>query len=176
MEEGEGDDDYFSSVRLVSLVVWGIVGIAVLFSLWIVISLVMVNPPDPSPPEYELDVEYEAPVVDGTNGTVELAVVEPDGESVEDAHVIIQGDTLRVDDPYDVATGQNSNSVRVSIHPDPDRGDLTPEWRGDQESGKLSVELRPPADSQYVDNRENAKVLVVRNLTDERSPAPGSRG
>lgn len=138
-----------------------IAGAAVLFTVLLVASVVLF----PSQSQYgDLDVEYEGPAVTVPR-TVDLTVVGPDGAPVADMHLIVRGDTLALGETHSFYTGENSHTVSIAIDSDPARGDLTPDWRPGQTRGNLSIELIPPADTGYVDDRANTEVTVVRNGT-----------
>lgn len=141
---------------------WLFVGAGLTLGLVVAVLFALPTPIDThGHPDEEVTVEYSRAVV--TEGdTVQINVIDETGEPVNDVDVVVRGDRLAIDEPGQFDTGPNSNTVRISVHSDPARGDITPEWRRSQDTGTLSVELRPPADSGYDDTQENPKVTILR--------------
>jgi hypothetical protein len=99
----------------------------------------------------ELDVRPAPEVTTPGAQTLELTVVESDGEPVTDATVVVTGGTATLDGVATARTGANGTA---SV-------DVTPRLRANQDHGTLTVEIKPPAGSGYIDRRGNTKVLVT---------------
>lgn len=129
-------------VRLVVALVVGVACLSVMLSLVQGIGTLAVS---------EVDVRPEPSVV--TPGTQELlvTVVDPDGDPVADATVILSAGTAGLDG---VATATTDEYGRVSLSVSPTLGP-------NQERGTLVFDVQPPPGSEYVDRRGNSRVLVV---------------
>jgi hypothetical protein len=129
-------------VRLVIALVVGVAGLSVMLNMLSGLSGLAVA---------ELDVR-PTPEVTGT-GPQELSVrvVGPDGEPVPNATVVARGDGARLDG---VATARSGDSGMATLQVDP-------RLPADRADGTLTLSVKPPAGSGYVDRRENTAVLVV---------------
>jgi hypothetical protein len=101
----------------------------------------------------ELDVRPEPEVVGPAEQTLELTVVGADGSAIADATVLVKSGSATLDGVAKGTTGEDG-TVRISV---------TPSLRANQDEGTLTVAVKPPAGSGYVDRRGNTKVLVVRS-------------
>lgn len=99
----------------------------------------------------ELDADPEPEVVSPGNQSVNVTVVTPDGEPVADATVVANGGTARLDQ---IRTGTTGPDGQASLQLDPHLGP-------NQAEGTVTLDVKPPASSQYADKRENTKLLVV---------------
>jgi hypothetical protein len=105
----------------------------------------------------ELDARPSPDVVDGAGleaGDVDVTVtvVGPEGESVEGATVVVTGGTARLPG---VVTGETGADGTVELS-------LSPSLRPNQETGTLTLDVKPPSEGgRYVDRRANAEILVV---------------
>jgi len=87
---------------------------------------------------------------------IQMNVVTSEGESVNgDTTVVITGGSLEVTNPITATLPSGSGSVTIS--------DSNVDWRTDQQKGTLKVELKPPGDGSYVDDKENREILVTRS-------------
>lgn len=100
----------------------------------------------------ELDVKPDPDVVTPGEAELDLLVVDPDGDPVEGATVIVKDGTADIDG---VKTGTSGADGTATVT-------VSPDIRANQEDGTLVVDVKPPAGSQFVDRRENAAILVVR--------------
>lgn len=99
----------------------------------------------------ELDAKPEPDVI-GTEATeIDVTVVDPEGNPVGDATVVVTGDTATLDR---VATATTDEDGEATLSVDPD---LAP----NQREGTLAVRIKPPAGSDYADERENTAILVL---------------
>jgi len=99
----------------------------------------------------ELDVQPSPDVVEPGERTLELTVVDDDGDPVEGATVIVKDGSAEIDGVATATSGGDGKAtVTVDAH-----------TRANQETGALAVELKPPAEGQYVDRRANTEILVV---------------
>jgi len=100
----------------------------------------------------ELDARPSPEVVAPGTHEVNITVVDAEGSPVADAVVLVKGDTASLEGVQTARTGENGTAT-VTVSPS-----LAP----NQDEGRLAVEVKPPADGGYVDERGNAGVLVVR--------------
>ena len=99
----------------------------------------------------ELDVQPEPEVVTPGDHTVEVAVVDPDGQPVSDATVIARGGSARLDG-VETATTDADGVAEL---------ELAPELGANQPDGTVEFDIKPPAGGEYADKRENTALLVV---------------
>jgi len=99
----------------------------------------------------ELDVRPEPEVVEPGERTLSLTVVDTDGQPVAGATVVVTADTARLEG---VATATTDGNGTATV-------DVAPTLGPNQRRGTLSVHVKPPAGSDYADDRENTRVLVV---------------
>lgn len=99
----------------------------------------------------ELDVRPEPDVVEPGEQEIALTAVDSDGAAVADATIVVTSETARIDGPV-VAKTNESGVATVTI---------SPRLRSNQADGTLSIRVKPPAGSNYVDKRENTHILVV---------------
>jgi hypothetical protein len=99
----------------------------------------------------ELDARPSPDVVGPNYQTIEIAVVDPDGAPVSDATVIVTSGTATIDGVTTATTGDDGTAT-VTIDPD-----LGP----NQQEGTLEVSIKPPAGSDYADDRDNTGILVL---------------
>lgn len=111
-------------------------------------------------PDTEVTVEYANPVV--TEGDpIEINVTDETGEGVVASNVIVRGGTLNTDGAVSAYTGDDSNQVSINFGSGSD--EISTDWRSNQDSGKLRIEIIPPSDGSYVDDQQNPEVTVLRS-------------
>ncbi|WP_236639850.1 DUF7382 domain-containing protein [Salinigranum halophilum] len=101
----------------------------------------------------ELDVRPQPDVIGPGSEAVDLVVVDPDGDPVPGATVVVTGGGASLDEG--VVTGETDERGVASV-------EITPSLLAHQQDGTVVVEVKPPAGSQYVDRRGNTEILVVR--------------
>lgn len=99
----------------------------------------------------EVDAQPEPEVTTTGSQTLEIAVVDPDGNRVSDATVIVRSGSAQIDG---LATAKSGPDGVANV-------DVSPELGPNQLDGTLTVDVKPPAGSDFVDERENTEVLVV---------------
>lgn len=129
-------------IRLVIALVVGVASLSVMMSMISGISGLAVT---------ELDVRPDPEVVTPGNHTVEVAVVDPEGQTVADATVVARGGSARLDGVETATTGEDG----IAEIP------LSPELGPNQRDGTVEFDVKPPAGSEYADRRENTALLVV---------------
>lgn len=129
-------------IRLVIAMIVGVASLGVMMSMISGISGLAV---------VELDVEPEPEVVTPGSQTIDVKVVDPDGNGVADATVVARGGSARIDG---VETASTDESGVAELEIDPELGP-------NQRDGTVEFEIHPPAGSQYSDRRENTALLVV---------------
>ena len=131
-------------IRLVIALVVGVASLSVMMSMLSGISGLAV---------VELDVQPTPEVVEPGDHTVELTVVDPDGNAVSDATVIARSGSAQLDGVV-TATSDEAGVAEM---------ELSPELGPNQRDGTVEFEIKPPAGSDYADERENTALLVVAN-------------
>jgi hypothetical protein len=99
----------------------------------------------------EVDAQPQPEVTTPGEQSIAVAVVDPDGGRVADATVIVRGGSARIDG---VATARTNEDGVASV-------DVSPTLGPNQADGTLTVDIKPPAEGDYVDERGNTEVLVV---------------
>ncbi|AKH96861.1 DUF7382 domain-containing protein [Halanaeroarchaeum sulfurireducens] len=101
----------------------------------------------------ELDAKPSPEVVQPESQTVSITAIDPEGAPVADATVLVKRGSAQLDSPAVEKTGPNGvASVRIE-----------PRLGPNQAEGTLTIEVKPPAGSQYMDRRENSEILVIRD-------------
>ena len=98
----------------------------------------------------ELDTQPEPDIVTPGEHSVNVTVVDPDGEPIEAATVIARGDTAQLDSMARAETGENGTA----------RIEFEASLRPNQDDGRITLTVRPPH-GEYVDDRENTGILVI---------------
>ncbi len=129
-------------VRLVIALVVGVASLSVMMNMISGISGLAVA---------ELDVQPEPEIVTPGEHTVEVSVVDPEGQTVSDATVIARGGSARLDG-VETATTDADGVAEL---------ELDPELGANQRDGTIEFEIKPPAGDDYADRRENTALLVV---------------
>jgi len=129
-------------IRLVIALVVGVASLSVMMSTISGLDTLGVS---------ELDVQPEQEVVEPGNHSIDVRVVDPEGEPVTTATVVAKGGTAKLDDVSTVTTGEDGTGT-LSLNPT-----LGP----NQAEGTITLDIKPPASGQYSDRRENTKILVV---------------
>lgn len=99
----------------------------------------------------ELDVKPTPDVIGPEETTLDIEAVGSDGAPVADATILVKRGTADID-AVAVATTDSDGSASVTI---------TPSLGPNQGQGTLTVDVKPPAGSKYMDRRGNADILVV---------------
>lgn len=129
-------------IRLVIALVVGVASLSVMMGMIDEVNTLTVS---------ELDVDPEAEVIGPQETTMNLTVVDPDGQPVSGATVVVSAGTATLDGTVTATTGPRGNAS-VTIRPE-----LGP----NQQEGTVTIDLKPPASGGYSDRRGNAKILVV---------------
>jgi hypothetical protein len=101
----------------------------------------------------ELDVQPEPEVVytNHSESTVAVSVVGPEGDRVSNATVVATGGTANLESVRTATT--NGSGVATFT--------LSPTLGPNQDEGTVELSVKPPAGSQYADEREHTAVLVL---------------
>lgn len=129
-------------IRLVIALVVGVASLSVMMGMLSGIEGLAVT---------ELDAQPEPEIVSAEEQTVEVTVIDPDGAPVADATVIVRGGTARHDG---VAYADSGEDGTATVEIDPQLG-------ANQDQGTLTIDVKPPAGSDYADERSNTELLVV---------------
>lgn len=130
-------------IRLVIALVVGVASLSVMMSMIGGIQGLAVT---------ELDAEPDPEVTTPGAQTIDVAIVDPDGGPVADATVIVRGASARLDGVATATTNEDGVATLT----------VTPELGPNQTDGTLAIEVKPPAGSEYADERENTNILVVQ--------------
>ncbi|WP_192918443.1 DUF7382 domain-containing protein [Salinigranum salinum] len=131
-------------VRLVVALVVGVASLGVMLNMLTGVEGLAVT---------ELDVRPEPDVVAPGEQAIDLVVVDPDGDPVPGATVVVKSGGASLDG---VVTAETDDRGVASVT-------VAPSLLPHQEEGTLVVSVKPPAGSQYVDRRGNTEILVVRS-------------
>ncbi|ADQ68372.1 hypothetical protein C499_01065 [Halogeometricum borinquense DSM 11551] len=101
----------------------------------------------------ELDVKPDPDVMTPGEQDISILVVDPDGDPVEGATVVVKDGTADIES---VVTNKTREGGMATVT-------VAPKLRSNQEDGTLVIDVKPPAGSQFVDRRENTKILVVES-------------
>ena len=129
-------------IRLVIALVVGVASLGVMMNMLAGVQGLTVE---------ELDARPDPEVVGPGEQRIELTVVDTAGQPVSDATVVVTGGTATLDG-VTTATTDGNGSATLSVAPG-----LGP----NQQQGTLEVHIKPPAGSQYADERGNTDILVV---------------
>ncbi|MFC7187555.1 DUF7382 domain-containing protein [Halorubrum yunnanense] len=99
----------------------------------------------------EVDAEPQPEVTTPGEQSIDVSVIDPDGARVADATVLVRSGSAQIDG---VATAETNEEGVAAVN-------VAPELGPNQPDGTLTVEVKPPAEGDYVDERENTAVLVV---------------
>lgn len=146
IERFRGDDRAIEGlpIRLVIALVVGVASLSVMMSMVSGIGGLGVT---------ELDADPDPDVITaGESHDVEIAIVDPDGRPVADATVVLQEESARLEEG--IRTAETNADGVATI-------DVEPELGPNQRQGSLSIDIKPPAGSDYVDRRANTEILVL---------------
>ena len=129
-------------IRLVIALVVGVASLGVMMNMLSGLSGLTVT---------ELDARPSPDVIGPDEQTIEVEVVDPDGNPVSDATVILKSGTATIDGVTTATTGDDGTAT-LSVDPE-----LGP----NQQEGTVEVTIKPPAGSDYADERENTAILVL---------------
>lgn len=98
----------------------------------------------------ELDTQPEPDIIEPGTETINVTVVDPDGEGIEAATVIARSDTATLNTTI---RGETDGDGVVQL-------ELETSLRPNQDEGRISLGIRPPH-GEYVDKQENTGILVI---------------
>jgi hypothetical protein len=99
----------------------------------------------------ELDVKPEPQVIGPESHTVELTAIGSDNSPVADATIVVESGTASLESMAVATTGPDGTAT-VQIDPT-----LGP----NQAKGSLTIDVEPPAGSNYMDRRGNSEISVL---------------
>lgn len=141
-----GDDDRAIEglpIRLVIALVVGVASLGIMMNMLTGIGTLTTT---------ELDVETDPVTIDAdSTERVTFTVIDEDGQEVEGATVIVSAGSAQLPDSVHGETEDNGKK-RLSLEPDLRQG---------QGTGTLEIEIVPPSDSDYVDERANNEIVVI---------------
>ena len=143
-ERFRGDDRAIEGlpIRLVIALVVGVASLGVMMNMLSGLNGLTVT---------ELDARPSPDVIGPDDQTIEIAVVDPDGTPVSDATVVVKSATATIDGVETAETGDDGTAEVT----------LDPKLGPNQQEGTLAVTIKPPAGSEYADDRENTAILVL---------------
>jgi hypothetical protein len=98
----------------------------------------------------ELDTQPDPDILEPGTQTVEVSVVDPSGDGIEEATVIARGETAELDSMVRAETDTDGVAEL----------ELDTSLRPNQDEGRISLEIRPPQ-GDYVDDQSNTAILVI---------------
>ncbi|WP_018256666.1 DUF7382 domain-containing protein [Halomicrobium katesii] len=129
-------------IRLVIALVVGVASLSVMMNTISGLDTMTVS---------ELDVDPSKEVVGEGETDVTLTVVDPDGQPVSDATVVVTGGTATMDGAVTATTNSRGNATVT----------ITPQLGPNQQEGTVTIDVKPPASGGYSDRRRNTRILVV---------------
>jgi hypothetical protein len=102
--------------------------------------------------ETELDTNPQPDIVGEGNQTVNVTVVDTDGEPIEAATVIARGDTAQLDSLVRAETNADGEAQLT----------IEPSLRPNQDEGRIELDIQPPH-GEFVDKQDNTGILVVNS-------------
>lgn len=129
-------------IRLVIALVVGVASLSVMMSMIAGIGGLAVT---------ELDAQPDPEVTSPGEQEMSIAVVAPDGDRIAGATVIVRAGTARLDG---VATATTDDSGVATLT-------VAPALGPNQPDGTLTIDIKPPAGSEYADDQQNTRILVV---------------
>lgn len=114
--------------------------------------------------ETEVTVGLSEELVVAEEATVSLSVQTVDGQPIDDATVIVSGDTVPVaNGPVVLDTGPDSHEAELTISEESGETDHAHiAFRDGQARGTVSLEVVPPSGGDLVDERANPDLVVIR--------------
>jgi hypothetical protein len=101
----------------------------------------------------ELDTDPQPEIIETGNATnVSVAVLTPGGDPIQNATVVATGDSAQLSGIQTAKTNQNGTAVFEG---------LEPELQPNQDRGTITLDIRPPSDGDYTDDRENTNIMVI---------------
>ena len=99
----------------------------------------------------ELDAKPQPEVIGPGDTELAITAIDSEGKPVADATVLVKRGSASIDSVAVAKTGADG-TANVSISPS-----LGP----NQAQGTLTIEVKPPSGSKYMDRRKNSEILVV---------------
>ncbi|UWG46944.1 putative pilin/flagellin [Halanaeroarchaeum sp. HSR-CO] len=100
----------------------------------------------------ELDAKPSPEVVTPGHHSVDITAIDADGSPVADATVVVKRGSAQLDSVAVAKTGPGGVATV----------DIESQLGPNQAEGTLTIEVKPPAGSQYMDRRQNSEILVIR--------------
>lgn len=101
----------------------------------------------------ELDADPDPDVITaGESHDIAVAVVDPEGATVSDATVVLQGGSAQLDGGIQTAATDDDGVATFTVNPA-----LGP----NQRQGTIEIDIKPPSGSDYADQRQNTEILVL---------------
>jgi len=103
----------------------------------------------------ELDTDPEPEIIEAGNTTdVQVTVLDPGGDPIQNATVVATGDSAQLPGIHTATTGENGTAVLAN---------LSAELRPNQDRGTIDLDIRPPSDGDYTDDRGNTGIMVINS-------------
>ncbi len=129
-------------IRLVIAIVVGVASLSIMMSMLSGVGTLGTT---------ELDVESDEEVIGTGYNSVDLTVIDDQGDPVEGATVIVSSGTASIDG---VVNEESDADGEATV-------EIRPELRDNQDKGTLDIDINPPAGTEYEDQRENTELLVI---------------
>ena len=103
----------------------------------------------------ELDTDPDPEIIEAGNATdVEVTVLDPGGEPIQNATVVATGDTAQLSGIRTAETDENGTATFEQLE-----AGLQP----NQNQGTIDLAIRAPSDGDYTDDRENTDIMVIED-------------
>jgi hypothetical protein len=129
-------------IRLVIALVVGVASLSVMMNMLSGVGGLAVH---------EVDARPTPAVVTAGESTVTVRVVDDAGDPVENATVVLTGESAQLES---VVTGSTGADGRVELS-------VVASLATNRDQGTIEVQVKPPAGGGFVDDRENEVLLVV---------------
>ncbi|AGN01761.1 hypothetical protein L593_09080 [Salinarchaeum sp. Harcht-Bsk1] len=100
---------------------------------------------EPAPDTFDLSSDAKRDVT--------ITVVDDDGDAVSGATVVLQGESAQLEGGARHAESGNGGDVTFD--------DVEPTLSDNQDQGTLSIDVQPPTDGNFQDERPNTEILVL---------------
>jgi len=92
-------------------------------------------------------------ITEGNTTDIEVAVLGSGGDPVQNATVVATGDSAQLSGGIQTARTDANGTATLD--------GLEAQLQPNQDQGTITLEIRPPSDGDYTDDRENTDILVL---------------
>ena len=142
-------------IRLVIALVVGVAALALMLNMLGTIGEV-------GDTEVTVEIDEDDQVIDKNADTVEMDVIDENGNDVEDATVIVSAGSAQISGVKEAQTGEHPSDPDDTVDGHVAHVELSgdQDLRADQDMGTLEIDVVPPSDSNYIDEQPNPEIIV----------------